>query len=58
MTQDNFGIGVFVGGVAFLLLVTLIWHISESECQQEHNVADCVLVETLFVPAPPTDERE
>ena len=28
----------------------VVFHIGESRCQQEHNVADCVYTETPFVP--------
>lgn len=51
MGSSNFEFGMVIGIVLTLLACIFVWHIGESQCQREHNVADCVLSETPFVPA-------
>lgn len=47
--NDSFYIGAVVGAVLWLACMTVVWHIGESLCQTDLNVADCTM-RVEFVP--------
>lgn len=54
MYDDKEMTGVlFLGVIIAIVTAVIVWHIEESECQQEHNVADCAWTINPFTPVPP-----
>lgn len=51
MSEGEFQAGVVVGVLTLALSLLITWHLAESECQQKHNVSDCVLASPAFAPA-------
>lgn len=45
--EGGFAVGVVAGVIFAAFFFTVFWHIGESNCQTENNVADC---RAVFVP--------
>lgn len=55
--DDDFNFGWVTGAFTMVIIFLVAWHIEESSCQKQNNVADCEFARTPFLPvvetAPP-----
>jgi len=50
MDNGVYEFGFFSGAMAMALAAVILWHIGESDCQQEHDVYDCQSKAAWFEP--------